>query len=51
MFVGFVVIEIRLFNQTKKQKMKSITPVLRGFLDFFQISLGLLRAHGNLLFT
>ena len=49
MFVGFVVIEIRLFNRKKKkkQKMKNmhgnsvkieitcITPVLQSILDFF----------------
>ena len=48
MFFGFAVIEIRLFNSKKQQNMDvatlkieitSITPVLRAFLDFFQISL------------
>ena len=44
MFVGFVVIEIRLFNRKKKWKknmatvkisITCITPVLKDFLDFF----------------
>ena len=43
MFVGFVVIEIRLFNRKKQQKnmatvkieITCITPVLQAFLDFF----------------
>ena len=49
MFVGFVVIEVRLFSRKKKKKKKKqkknmatvkieitcITPVLQAFLDFF----------------
>ena len=42
MFVGFVVIEIRLFNRKKKKKMKKMATlrklklhVLQAILDFF----------------